>query len=91
MRAGVLNAIEGAFARPLGIPLLGVANRYAGAGELPPEYRFETRRGIRLRALRDERGAPQRTIYDDISERVNEETDLALHFKSALPSGDSCN
>jgi hypothetical protein len=91
VRARVLNAIEGAFARPLGIPLLGVANRYAGAGELPPDYRFETRRGTRLRALRDERGAPQRTVYDDISERVNEETDLSLHFKSTLPAADVCS
>jgi hypothetical protein len=81
VRAAVLDGIEHALARPLGVEHIGVATRYGGEGELPSDYRFETRRGIRLRAIRDAHGALERTIYDDISDSVNEEIDLPLHYK----------
>jgi hypothetical protein len=89
VRAAILVAIERSLARPLGVPTIAVAARHAGSGELPSGYRFETRRGVRVRALRDASGAPEREVYDDISTVVNHEFDFAMHFKALTPVGAS--
>ena len=82
IRAAVLDAIERALARPLGFGLIGVAACHGGTGELPADYRFASRRGVRLRALLRPDSMPERVVYDDISRAVNEQTLLALHYKS---------
>ncbi|MDI1431424.1 hypothetical protein [Polyangium sorediatum] len=72
LRFAIVEAIEQAFCRPLGIRLVAIAARYGGAGPLPPEYKTQRGRTVhRLRALRAPSGVLVTRVYDDLSSRIN--------------------
>ena len=77
-RLAVVEKIERELCGPIGI-----ASRYGGAGILPEGYKREVRSVVRLRALTNGRGTQAQTVYDDISEIVNQEfvTGFGLFWK----------
>ncbi|MDI1482753.1 hypothetical protein [Polyangium sp. y55x31] len=72
LRFAIVEAIEQALCRPLGIRHVAIAARYGGAGPLPPGYTTQPRRVVhRLRALCEPNGVLATRVYDDLSSRVN--------------------
>ncbi|MDC0744667.1 hypothetical protein [Polyangium mundeleinium] len=72
LRFAIVEAIEQALCRPLGIRLVAIAARYGGAGPLPPEYTTQRGRTVhRLRALCAPSGVLVTRVYDDLSSRIN--------------------
>jgi hypothetical protein len=78
-RIAILRAIEHALA-PLRIRAIGVANWHNGEGELPDDYAYGARRGVRLRALATD-GEPVAFVNDDISLTVNKEQVIELYWR----------
>ncbi|MDC3961419.1 hypothetical protein [Polyangium jinanense] len=72
LRFAIVEAIEQALCRPLGIRLVAIATRYGGLGPLPPDYTTQPRRVVhRLRALCEPNGVLMTRVYDDLSSRIN--------------------
>jgi hypothetical protein len=84
VRAATLNGIDLALARPLGIRLIGVANLHGGAGELPSSTNSRPGTAFVCARFEDRNGRRERSIYDDISNSVNQEIDLTLHYKTLV-------
>ncbi|MDI3283861.1 hypothetical protein [Polyangium sp. 15x6] len=79
LRFAIVEAIEQALCRPLGIRLVAIATRYGGLGPLPPDYTTQPRRVVhRLRALCEPNGVLMTRVYDDLSSRINDDI-TSLH------------
>jgi hypothetical protein len=71
LRRAVVEAIEGALCRPLGVKSVAIATQHGGSGELPATYTRRPREVHRLRALMGEDGTPVTANYDDLSRVTN--------------------
>lgn len=82
LRSAILGAIEGGWARPLGIRLIALGLRYGSRGVLPEGYALRPGLTVRrLRALVEPGGTLARAAYDDLGLAPNQVQQSPCHLR----------